>query len=298
MEEFLTSPGKMRAWKNGDTDRFTYRIQVFRVSTAKRKLLIGISGFHASRPNSKGTKKMAQSLQIVSSEKSRPTAKRRGIKAFSVTSLCGHTMYPPPVACAEFAGGEKIRMSFCQMAGKPWDFTRARRLLAQTIGNERGRSTPVHHKDLENLRRKVEAARTLAARPGSAGEGDAAKRALARLSKSEKLLAEKQAMAAAFDALNVYTRVYAPATDFVLFWVEHDGKRIDPAKIEAPARKALGSPRKRGSSPVAIPTPEPAKRPRNHGKRRHKDGHEHNNRSRLHRAALLALRPDHAAMAA
>lgn len=49
-------------------------------------------------------------------------------------------IWPPPVYCATFAGGEVYRMSVSADRRKPWDFERYRTGAAQIIGNERGRA--------------------------------------------------------------------------------------------------------------------------------------------------------------
>ncbi len=115
----------------------------------------------------------------------------RRTKASSTVSRRGHSIWPPPVAVAEFAGGEKIRMSCWQRAGKPWDFIAARRMLAQTIGNERGVATT---------------------------------RAMKRRSKSK-------------NAANkiIHSNGYPPASDFVAFYIEHDGKRYDEQTARVPS---------------------------------------------------------------
>jgi hypothetical protein len=148
-----------------------------------------------------------------------PGAKGRRPRPNTVASRRGKGLYPSPVGVAEFAGGEKIRMSFWQHAGRPWKFEPVQRWLCQIIGNERGRASPADAKGREDLQRKLQAARTLAASPGTAGEGAAAKRAMERL--------RKKAMEAVFDATGILTRVYPPATDCTSFHIEHDGKRID-----------------------------------------------------------------------
>jgi hypothetical protein len=159
----------------------------------------------------------------------------------TVVSRRGKGLYPSPVAVAEFAGGEKIRMSFWQHAGKPWKFEPVSRWLCQIIGNERGRASRADAKGREDLRRKLEAARALAAAPGTVGEGAAAKRAMERL--------RKKAMEEVFDASSILTRVYPPATDCISFHIEHEGKRIDPTAVSLPKQKT----QKR----VVTPVPDP-----------------------------------------
>jgi antirestriction protein ArdC len=135
-------------------------------------------------------------------------------KAFSVASLRGKGIYPLPVAVAEFAGGEQIRMTFFQEAGRPWNLAAARRLLAQTIGNERGRMNAGDHPSAERRRAAV---RALVERPGTPGEGTAAKDALVRLAPCQGNIGP----------------VYPPATDFRSFHIEHAGKQIDTTALLA-----------------------------------------------------------------
>jgi hypothetical protein len=49
------------------------------------------------------------------------------------------SLYPAPVVVAYFAGGEHVRMSFRQLAGKPWRFANVTRMVKQIIGDERAR---------------------------------------------------------------------------------------------------------------------------------------------------------------
>lgn len=162
-------------------------------------------------------------------------------KAFSTRSL--HSIWPAPIAVAEFAGGETIRMSFWQPAGKPWRFAAARRLLAQTIGNERARegATAESLKMTTASEQKIKA---LYDRPGTDGEKAAAGAALKR-----KQLAAKKIMAALAIRLDNLARYNAhpPATDFVTFYVEQDGRRIEPnvGEIAGGAAKRIAAPRKR-----------------------------------------------------
>jgi hypothetical protein len=65
-----------------------------------------------------------------------------------------------------------------------------------------------------------------------------------RLTKAEKAAAEKAAMAETFNAMNVLSSVFPPATDFISFHIEHDGKRIDPVTIEGSAVKKLSGARR------------------------------------------------------
>lgn len=52
----------------------------------------------------------------------------------------GKSVWPPPVYVARFRGGETVRMSTWQIAGKPLDFDKCRNGACQVIGNERGRN--------------------------------------------------------------------------------------------------------------------------------------------------------------
>jgi hypothetical protein len=143
-------------------------------------------------------------------------AARRKAKVFSVASL--HSMWPPPVAVAEFAaGGETIRMSFWQPAGKPWRFDAARRLVAQVIGNARSRQ-PIDAKQSKTDKARLVKAKKLADRPGTEGEGEAAKAAVERISASLRVYSQPRYNA------------HPPATDFINFYVEHDGQRYEPGQ--------------------------------------------------------------------
>ena len=144
----------------------------------------------------------------------------------------GKAMYPPPVACARFAGGESIRMSFWQPSGKPWRVEPVKAWLCRIIGEERGVARP-------QVGQRLAKVRALAERPGTPGEQVAALAAMQRI-----------------DAvLETYRgRKREPATDILDFWVEHDGKRVDLAAAQQkalPARK----PRLAAVKPVALPAP-------------------------------------------
>jgi hypothetical protein len=148
----------------------------------------------------------------------RPIAIARRAKAFSIASLRGRSIWPPPVAVAEFVGGEKIRMSFRQPVGKPWRFDAARRLLAQTIGNERAREA-ANVKLLKKTIASQDKIEALYDRPGTDGEKAAAAAALKR----KQLTAKKIKTAVS----SVRYNAHALATDFIAFHIEHDGKRYD-----------------------------------------------------------------------
>ncbi len=143
----------------------------------------------------------------------------------------GRGMFPPPVACAEFAGGEKIRMSFYQPAGRPWRFNAARGMLAQVIGNERARRF-APHRERDATEQKVIA---LLERPGTKAEGEAASAALYRIKRSARAVMET--LADKLDRLP-RTNAWPPATDFVDFYIEQDGRRVDAVPISAQPKQA------------------------------------------------------------
>jgi len=156
-----------------------------------------------------------------------PPKLRRSRKAFSVSSLRGKTVWP--VAVAEFKRGEKIRMTISMMAGRPWDFARARRLLAQTIGNERGCGGAAYAAATIDLDRKISAAAAIAKDPGTNyEEAGAARLGMERLQQSRRKAIER----AQTDVLHAFSakhgQAYPPATDFASFHLELDGERIEP----------------------------------------------------------------------
>lgn len=195
---------------------------------------------------------MTNALRITA--QSRAATPRQGRKANPL--LRGKSIYPPPVAIAEFAGGEKIRMTFWQQAGRPWDFGHARRLLAQAIGNERGRGGSAYAAATADLDRKIAAARAIAADLGiNLEEADTARKGVERLEK-RRLAKIKEAQTAVLDAVSTKFRGFPRATDFIEFYVEHDGKIIDPATLPAnPPRARLMS---KSSAPDRLPSPATA----------------------------------------
>ncbi len=150
-------------------------------------------------------------------------------KAFSISAIRGKSIFPSPVAVAEFAGGEKIRMSFWQAAGRPWNFIGARRLLAQTIGNERAHRGAFQAANSRYA--ALAAAHAIADRGATEGERAAGVRAVSRLKEAQHRDAKKvmERLSERIDAL-AGTSGNQPATDFVMFHVEHDGKTIQPEK--------------------------------------------------------------------
>ncbi len=178
---------------------------------------------------------------------------RRGAKAFSVISRRGHTLWA--VACAEFDGGEKIRMTFSHLIGKPWNFAAQKRLLAQAVGNERGRNGTKYAALTADLDRKIAGARAIAKDPGiNIEEADTARKAVERLEKKRKA-AVRQAQAEVLNAFSAkYGRSFPPATDFRDFWIELDGSRIDATALpEKPLRARLT---RKAPASVSSPAPE------------------------------------------
>ncbi len=176
---------------------------------------------------------------------------RRGAKAFSVTSRRGHTLWA--VACAEFHGGENIRMTFSHLIGKPWNFAAARRLLAQAVGNERARGGAVIAS--AERTKAFEAAQVMAERGATEGERAAGARAVKRLTK-KKRAAKKimENLAAKIENLARYNG-HPLATDFRDFYIELDGSRIDATALpEKPLRARLT---RKAEVPVPPPAPEP-----------------------------------------
>ncbi len=110
-------------------------------------------------------------------------------KAFSISAIRGKSIFPSPVAVAEFAGGEKIRMSFWQAAGRPWNFIGARRLLAQTIGNERAHRGAFQAANSRYA--ALAAAHAIADRGATEGERAAGVRAVSRLKEAQHRDAKK-----------------------------------------------------------------------------------------------------------
>jgi hypothetical protein len=142
-----------------------------------------------------------------------------------------HSMFPPPVACATFAGGETIRMSFWQPANKPWRFAPIRAWLCQVIGNERGRNSSTYSAAAARLDKKISAARQLANRGATHGEREAGTQAMARLERRR----QHELMEASFSAFSErYGRRFRPADDLMDFWVEHDGKSYRPETLPSP----------------------------------------------------------------
>jgi hypothetical protein len=171
----------------------------------------------------------------------------------------GRGIAPAPVACATFAGGETIRMVFFQPVNKPWRVDDVRAWLEQIIGNERGRTQGGRFaSELADLKRKLDAANALKARPGTEGEGKAVGRAVRQLSATMKKL-QADAMGAVFNSLSAFTRVYEPATDITEFYIEHDGQRIDLKAIDSPVKKLSQARRARKLVPARITSIEPEK---------------------------------------
>lgn len=170
---------------------------------------------------------MSNAIALVAPPVARPARGVRQRKAFSVVALRGKTVWP--VAVAEFVGGEKIRMTCSMMAGRPWDFARARRLLAQTIGNERGFGSAIFAAATVDLDRKITAARALAEdRSISYQEARTVRAGIERL-EQRRLAAVKEAQTEVLQAFSAkHGRVFAPATDFASFHLELDGERIEP----------------------------------------------------------------------
>ncbi len=183
---------------------------------------------------------------------------RRGAKAFSVTSRRGHTLWA--VACAEFHGGEKIRMTFSHLIGKPWDFAAQKRLLAQAVGNERARGGA----DIASADRTkaFKAAQVMAERGATDGERAAGALAVKRLATKKKRDAKKimETLAAKIENLARYNG-HPPATDFRDFWIELDGSRIDAMALpEKPLRARLtrkAPPSVSSPAPESVPAPTP-----------------------------------------
>jgi hypothetical protein len=183
---------------------------------------------------------------------------RQPAKAFTVASLRGNGLAPAPIAHAEFAGGETIRMSFWQHKAKPWRVKEIRGWLCQIIGNERGRCSGTHLAAMDNLLRKIAAARALSINPGATDdERAAAERAMTRLRKRQ----QREAQAAVINASNILTKVYESAADLTRFWVEHDGKVIDPAQIEGKQKRLRAPVVREVEVTPSTPRPDPEKAP-------------------------------------
>jgi len=174
----------------------------------------------------------------------------------------GAAIFPAPVAVAEFAGGEKIRMTFWQAAGRPWNFDHARRLVAQVIGNERARSGAVAAAGTRA--QALASAIHMAQHGATAGERDAGAYAAERLQKAHKPEARQimARLAALIDGLPNYGG-HRPATDFVAFHIEHDGKIIQPpapvVRLPKPAARQLRGSTTKMAVKVGVAVAPPAK---------------------------------------